>query len=169
MEIKKELTWANGMTLLRVLLIFPVVYFIFQKQFLLATALLIVALVTDYFDGYLARRFHQGTLFGKRLDQIADKTLLFSVLFALLLPQGSSFWLFFYLCFLLFFGVGIVFIIKKKLYASLVQRVCMWLQAVTLLVMVLGYVNNFTLSFFAFFLLISAAEYGWRVFYRRNI
>ncbi len=38
---------------------------------------------TDFFDGYLARKYHQETLLGELLDPIADKMLLFSVLIAL--------------------------------------------------------------------------------------
>lgn len=39
--------------------------------------------LTDFFDGYLARRYHQETRLGKLLDPIADKFLLFSVVLAL--------------------------------------------------------------------------------------
>ena len=39
---------------------------------------LVAAAVTDYFDGFLARRRHQVTAMGKLLDPIADKILLVS-------------------------------------------------------------------------------------------
>lgn len=40
--------------------------------------------LTDFFDGYLARRYDQETSLGKMLDPIADKFLVYSTLVALL-------------------------------------------------------------------------------------
>ncbi len=40
--------------------------------------------ITDFFDGYLARRYAQVSSFGRFLDPIADKFLIFSTLVALL-------------------------------------------------------------------------------------
>jgi CDP-diacylglycerol--glycerol-3-phosphate 3-phosphatidyltransferase len=35
----------------------------------------LVAAVTDWFDGYLARRWNQSTRFGAFLDPVADKVM----------------------------------------------------------------------------------------------
>ena len=35
----------------------------------------LIALITDYLDGYIARNFNQSTAFGAFLDPVADKAL----------------------------------------------------------------------------------------------
>lgn len=49
----------------------------------LAFSVYAYACVTDFFDGYLARAWHQQSAFGRFLDPIADKLLIASVLLVL--------------------------------------------------------------------------------------
>lgn len=55
---------------------------------LLAAVLFIVASITDYFDGYLARARGEVSAFGRLLDPIADKLLVASALVVLLAKPG---------------------------------------------------------------------------------
>ncbi|MBF0251162.1 MAG: CDP-diacylglycerol--glycerol-3-phosphate 3-phosphatidyltransferase [Alphaproteobacteria bacterium] len=48
------------------------------------------ACVTDFFDGYLARAWHQQSAFGRFLDPIADKLLVAGVLFMLVGVESVS-------------------------------------------------------------------------------
>jgi len=82
------MTTANKLTLLRVLLIPVLILFIYIEplkrsigfldleigQFVFAVLFLVAAL-TDFLDGYIARKYNQITTFGKFLDPIADKLL----------------------------------------------------------------------------------------------
>lgn len=49
----------------------------------IAFALFFIASITDYFDGYLARKFNHVSQIGEILDPIADKILIVFLLFAI--------------------------------------------------------------------------------------
>jgi len=63
--------------------IFVLVLFNTPWAFLVATALFILASVTDFFDGYLARRYKVVSSFGVFLDLTADKVFVSTILIAL--------------------------------------------------------------------------------------
>ena len=61
----------------------------------IAIAVYIAAAVTDFFDGYLARRWQQQSALGRMLDPIADKVLVSVVLLVLAadgILVGGSMW-----------------------------------------------------------------------------
>lgn len=84
----------NFLTLFRVVLI-PVfvvlVYLPHEWAMNLAILIFIVAAVTDYFDGYLARRFNVVSDFGKLLDPVADKILVMAALVVLVGLRSTPF------------------------------------------------------------------------------
>ena len=69
----------NSITLFRIVLIpvFIVCFFLpdFSWKHLLLTILFFVAGISDWFDGYLARRLKQQSAFGAFLDPVADKLM----------------------------------------------------------------------------------------------
>jgi cardiolipin synthase len=54
-----------------------------RDQNLAATLVFIVAAITDWFDGYLARRWNQTSAFGAFLDPVADKLMVAGALLVL--------------------------------------------------------------------------------------
>ena len=68
----------NFLTTARFVLSFVMVYFIFEQSGRFADWALVIFLaasLTDYWDGRLARKRGQTTIFGALMDPIADKTL----------------------------------------------------------------------------------------------
>ena len=61
------------------------------EGYFLAFVLFFVASVTDYFDGYLARKYNLTSQVGEILDPIADKILIVFVLFGLAVNLTSYF------------------------------------------------------------------------------
>ena len=81
-----DLTLPNALTLLRVVLIplFVALFFLESASGQwLALAVFAVASITDFFDGWLARRLGQLSAFGRFLDPIADKLLVAAALLML--------------------------------------------------------------------------------------
>ncbi|HKJ60650.1 MAG TPA: CDP-diacylglycerol--glycerol-3-phosphate 3-phosphatidyltransferase, partial [Hyphomicrobiales bacterium] len=58
----------------------------------LALVIFILAAITDFFDGYLARAWSQQSRLGQMLDPIADKLLVGAVLLLLVADQTISGW-----------------------------------------------------------------------------
>ena len=54
-----------------------------NTKYILVGFLFIIASITDYFDGYIARKYNIVTEFGKMIDAISDKMLVNSVLIIL--------------------------------------------------------------------------------------
>lgn len=82
----------NSLTLFRIALIpvFVVAFYLpWQWSNLLAAVIFVVAGLTDWLDGYLARKLEQSTPFGAFLDPVADK-LMVAIALALLIEQQAS-------------------------------------------------------------------------------
>lgn len=85
----------NLLTLLRIILIPVFVLFYYLPNtwgYLITTGIFLFAGLTDWLDGYLARRLHQESRFGAFLDPVADK-LIVVVALVLLVQSYSTAWL----------------------------------------------------------------------------
>lgn len=83
----------NTLTILRFLLIPPIVYTIACENFVLALVFLILSAITDVLDGAIARKFNLITDFGKLVDPLADKTTQTAILITLGVKGIIPFWI----------------------------------------------------------------------------
>lgn len=105
--LKKEfLNLPNSLTLLRIAAIPFVLFFLFLSDLKLSgtvemsglwcffsLVLFVLAAITDYLDGYLARTRHEVTLVGKFIDPIADKLIVLATLVTLVELQRVEAWI----------------------------------------------------------------------------
>lgn len=78
----------NKLTVLRMIMILPFVVFMLLPDLVpggkwIALILFITASMTDWLDGYLARKYHLVTNFGKFMDPLADKLLVCAAMICL--------------------------------------------------------------------------------------
>ncbi len=81
--IRYKSNLPNNLTVLRLVLIPVFVVLIELESFVWAAALFAIAAITDYLDGYLARKLKLVSDFGKLMDPLADKLLVMSALIML--------------------------------------------------------------------------------------
>ena len=85
------MTTANLITIIRILLVPVYVFFASgnpsSNQDIIAAGIFLIISLTDFLDGYIARKYNQITDFGKFLDPLADKILVISA-FVLFVAQG---------------------------------------------------------------------------------
>ena len=86
----------NKLTITRIILTFIFIYFISQQGFVaitVATLLFILACLTDFADGYIAKKRHQISDFGKLMDPVADKFLILAAFLAFVRMQIVENWM----------------------------------------------------------------------------
>lgn len=110
-------TVSNILTLFRVVLLIPIICAIREEKVLWIAFWAVLAILTDLFDGYLARKMNQQTDFGRILDPVTDKLLVLGVMGFMTFSSKYNFPFWF---FLMVIGREIImltcafFVIRKK-------------------------------------------------------
>ncbi len=81
------LTIPNALTLLRILAVPFFAIAVWYNQLWEALAIFVAAGLTDLLDGWIARRFNQGSPLGAILDPAADKLLMTTAFILMALPK----------------------------------------------------------------------------------
>ncbi len=87
------LTWLRVAMIPMVVGVFflPDGWLTLEESGIISSAIFVVAAVTDWFDGFLARRWNEVSAFGAFLDPVADKLLVAGVLLLLLQLDRTNF------------------------------------------------------------------------------
>ena len=90
----RVLTVPNILTVARLILVVAFAWLILGPGAELWAALvLIIAAITDYLDGFIARRWHQVSRIGQILDPLVDRVTVLAVLIVLGLSEILPWWL----------------------------------------------------------------------------
>lgn len=74
------MTTANKITILRIVLIPVFLVLAYMGHMYAALAVYIIACISDFADGYIARHYNQISNFGKFMDPLADKMLVLAAM-----------------------------------------------------------------------------------------
>lgn len=141
-DILMQLRMApNLLSISRLVFLSPVVLLIKYEVKPWSVILLILLWITDYIDGYIARRFRQKTDLGLLLDPVADK-ITCAALFITLIPKGFPLWIALVVIIRDIIILSAAFyILKRNLMVSsdFIGRITTVLIAVIILLFVLGF------------------------------
>ena len=83
----------NTLTFVRMICIVPWAISIISERYEWALGILLIAAVTDFMDGFLARRFKWSSRIGSILDPLADKVFCNGVFWTLVVIDWAPWWL----------------------------------------------------------------------------
>ena len=84
---KRVVNVANALSVFRMLMAPVFMFLVFYDKFAYAFMVLLIATLTDFLDGHVARIYKLQTRIGKLLDPVADKVIMF---FAVIMSDENS-------------------------------------------------------------------------------
>jgi CDP-diacylglycerol--glycerol-3-phosphate 3-phosphatidyltransferase len=84
---------SNIITTIRLILAFVFIYLFAQADLIVESSIIfVIAAVSDFFDGWIARKLKISSKFGEQFDPLADKVLTLSAFFAFAIEGIIPFW-----------------------------------------------------------------------------
>jgi len=137
MNPDRVVTLSNMISILRVFLTLPILYFLRAGRGKIALIFIIIAIASDMLDGWLARVSHEITELGKVLDPFADKVVIFSVMLFLIFTDRMPIFYFIILAVrdltIALFSVYLMNNCKITPYANLTSKVSIYFTTATVL------------------------------------
>ena len=165
-DIKKEIfTIPNIITISRIVIIIFAAKYLLDGNFINSFILYLIAIFTDFLDGFLARGLKQITNLGKILDPIADKLMIGSAIFILIYKDLMPIWYGVVVigCFIVNLLGGLILIKKYKYVPSaiFVGKVAAVFTMLTFLINIafsfhISYLNNFPIWLICIYIISSS-------------
>ncbi len=90
-------TVSNALSLFRAVITVPLIWALETDRLIAVMVMIVLAVISDFLDGFVARRAHEITNVGKMLDPIADKFIVMAVMIFLIFDPERRFPVFFFL------------------------------------------------------------------------
>ena len=152
----KILTIANLISISRIILCIPLVHFLENGNNVYSFAIILVMIITDLLDGFVARLADEITNFGKLIDPLADKICFMVVCIYLVFNKGLYLLIFFGLIVLrdiIIIIIGSYLMLNQNVYLE-ANKTGKWFIFVSSLMMI-SVIYGFTLSIMSFLYSVS--------------
>ena len=167
----KVLTLANTISMLRAAAAIPIIYTLNYPEMRAVTAgIIILAILSDALDGYLARRAHEVTHVGMWLDPIADFIIITSVVLYLVILEIFPLWFFiFYIVRHFLIAVPALYFVNTGQYILHSNWWGKWstgITALTVFLHIFEFGTIWWLKTFSLYTAFALAVVSWFLYYR---
>jgi len=167
----KVLTLANTISMLRAAAAIPIIYTLNYPEMRAVTAVIVIlAILSDALDGYLARRAHEVTHVGMWLDPIADFIIITSVVLYLVILEIFPLWFFiFYIVRHFLIAVPALYFVNTGQYILHSNWWGKWstgITALTVFLHIFEFGTIWWLKIFSLYTALALAVVSWFLYYR---
>ena len=133
------MTLANFISISRIILSIPLLLFLDANKLISAFFIILIIVISDFLDGYVARKADEITNFGKLIDPVADKICMMIVAIYLIITFKLPFLIFFVILalrdtLLIIIGIYLVFYQEEVFQSNLSGK---WFMGISTLMMAL--------------------------------
>ena len=91
-DTHRYFTVANMISMLRIVLTIPAVWLFATDKWVLGLIILGICVISDWLDGYVARKTHEVSDFGKLIDPLADKVVATGMIILMVIRMDFPIW-----------------------------------------------------------------------------